>query len=91
MDASEGTKMLKRMDPIWKRVRVERFWAVLFVVYTVLFLGYALWARYFSSSKDASLVWIYLFNILLWGSYVMVRTGLPLLDLDAQEEKKSML
>jgi hypothetical protein len=24
-------------------------------------------------------------------SYVMVRTGLPLLDLDAQEEKKSML
>ena len=71
MDASEVTKMLKRVDPIWKRLRVDRFWAVLFIVYTVLYLGYALWARYFGSSKDAGLVWIYLFNILFWGSYAI--------------------
>jgi hypothetical protein len=71
MDASEVTKMLKRVDPIWKRLRVDRFWAIFFIAYTVLYLGYALWARYFGSIRDAGLIWIYIFNILLWGNYAI--------------------
>jgi hypothetical protein len=70
MDTSVGTKTFKQVDPIWKRLRFNRFWALLFTGFTVAYLCYYAWTSYIGLNKNTGITWVYLFYILIWFSNV---------------------
>ena len=70
MDTSVGIKTFKQVDPIWKRLRFNRFWALLFTTFMVAYLCYYAWTSYTGLNKNAGITWIYLFYILIWFSNV---------------------
>ncbi len=70
MDTSVVSKTLKQVDPIWKRLRVNRIWSLIFAAFCVGYLCYYAWTSYIGLNKNAGSTWIYFLYILIWFSKV---------------------
>jgi membrane protein YdbS with pleckstrin-like domain len=66
MDTLEVSKTFKQVDPIWKRLRVNRIWVLFFTAFCVVYLCYYAWASYTGLNKNAGITWVYLFYIFVW-------------------------
>ena len=71
MHASVVSKTFKQNDPIWKRLRIDRIWVLLFAALAVVYLCSYAWASYVGINKNIGLSWISLFYIAIWFSNVV--------------------
>lgn len=57
MDTKETTREIKRVDPIWRRLRVTRLYSIGLLIYMIAYVIFTIWVS--STEKSAMSSWIF--------------------------------